>query len=82
MPPIDPRNIEVVDQALVECLRGMTGRETLNQSLEAHALGRSLVESGVRGQHPEWTDEEVRIEILRRMHGDAVAALAVRRRSA
>ena len=82
MRTIDPRNIEVPEPAVIEALRKMTGRETLRQSLEAHELGRRLVESGVRGDHADWSDDEVQIEIIRRMHGDAVAALAVRHRDA
>jgi hypothetical protein len=82
MPRIDPRNIEVLDPVVVSALRKMTGRETLNQALAAHELGRRLVESGVRGQHPDWDDTQVQVEVIRRMHGDAVAALALRGRDA
>jgi hypothetical protein len=82
MRTIDPRNIEVPEPAVIEALRKMSGRETLRQSLEAHELGRRLVEAGVRGDHADWSDHQVQIEIIRRMHGDAVAALAVRNRDA
>lgn len=82
MPAIDPRNIEVLDPAVVSALRGMSATESLRQALEAHELGRSLVESGVRAQHPEMPAAEVQIEVIRRMHGDAVAALAIRGRDA
>ncbi|MEM1304226.1 MAG: hypothetical protein AAGG46_04985 [Planctomycetota bacterium] len=82
MPRIDPRNIEVVDPLVIEPLRKMSGRESLRQALASHDLGRQLVESGVRAQHPDWPDEDVKIEVLRRMHGDAVAALAIRCRDA
>ncbi len=79
---IDPRNIEVADSQVIESLRRMSGRESLEQALESHELGRRLVESGVRGDHPGWSDHEVQVEVIRRMHGDAVAALAARRRDA
>lgn len=82
MPAIDPRNIEVMDDEAAEARRRMSDREALRQALECHELGRRLVESGVRAQHPTWDDQAVQIEVIRRMHGDAVAALAVRCRDA
>jgi hypothetical protein len=82
MPPIDPRNIEVIDQEVANAIRSISAKESLNQALDAHELGRNLVESGVRSQHPDWSDQEVQIEIIRRMHGDAVATAAVRSRNA
>ena len=82
MPPIDPRNIEVVDPQVAAALRQMSGRESLRQSLASHELGRQLVESGIKADHPDWPPQKVRIEIIRRMHGDTVAALAVRHRDA
>lgn len=76
MRPIDPRNIEVPDPEVVAALRQMSGRETLSQALAMHELGRRLVETGVRDDHPDWSDHQMQIEIIRRMHGDAIAALA------
>ena len=82
MPAIDPRNIEVVDAVQAAVLRKMSARDSLRQATESHALGRRLVESGVRAQYPDWADNAVQHEVIRRMHGDAVAALAIRRRDA
>ncbi len=79
MPAIDPRNIEMMDPIMVEVLKRLSPKETLRQALESHELGRRLVESGVRTQYPDWSDKQIQIEILRRMHGDAVANAAASR---
>lgn len=81
MPKIDPRNIEVPDPRVIAALKKMSGRDSLQQTLASHEFGRRLTESGVRDQHPDWSDDQVRVEIIRRMHGDAIAALATRGRS-
>lgn len=82
MPAIDPRNIETPDPEVVAALRRLSGRDTLRQALAAHELGRQLVEAGIRGEHSEWSDQQVQIEIIRRMHGDAIATAAASRRNA
>lgn len=73
--PINPRNIELADPEVIESLKQMTPGESLQQALAAHEFGRQLVEAGVRGDHADWSDRQVQIEIVRRMHGDAIAAL-------
>lgn len=82
MPAIDPRNLEVIDPVQAECLRRSTPKETLRQALAAHELGRRLVERGVRAQYPDWDSPAVQTEVMRRMHGHAIAAAAAGCRNA
>ena len=46
--------------------RRMTGQQRLQIAFELSALSRELVRSGVRNQHPAWTDEQVEGEVVRR----------------
>jgi hypothetical protein len=43
----------------------MTGEQRILQALEASLLVRELSESGVRMNHPLWTEGEIAREVLR-----------------
>jgi hypothetical protein len=48
--------------------RRMTGQQRLQIGFELYELAHELVRGGVRHQHPDWDDERVRQEVLRRFH--------------
>lgn len=78
MPPIDPRNIEVVDSVTAKFLRRQSPSESLRQVSSSHELAAHLVRGGIRGEHPDWSEAQVQAEAEKRMFGDSVAVLATR----
>ncbi|MGI9458227.1 MAG: hypothetical protein ACR2NU_16810 [Aeoliella sp.] len=71
-----PKPDEKIDPRVVDSERNMTPDEKLAQALKLHRWGRRLAEAGVRGQYPEWSDEEVRVEVHRRMLGGTGRTIA------
>lgn len=67
---IDPRRIEVIDDATVAALRDLTPAQRVQKGLEMNAFNRAIIEAGVRRAHPDWSDEQVRDETGRRFAGD------------
>ncbi len=68
---IDPRRIETLDPMVVEILRTKTPAERARQASDLHRFARSAIESQLRFLHPEWTDEQINVEMLRRLTGGA-----------
>lgn len=64
---IDPRRIEVIDDATVEALRRLTPAERWRVANEMVEQCRKMVEAGVRSAYPKWTAEQVREEVARRL---------------
>lgn len=46
-------------------LRRMPPERRFEIGLELNALSRRLLEAGVRARHPEYTDEQVRLAVIR-----------------
>lgn len=67
---IDPRRIEVIDDATVEVLRDLTPAQRVQKGLELNAFNRAIIEAGIRRAHPDWDDERVKDETGRRFAGD------------
>lgn len=67
---IDPRNIEVIDDATAAMLRTRTGGQTLRKSLAMFTFARDMTLQSVRDQYPQWSESEVRAEAQRRLHGE------------
>jgi hypothetical protein len=66
---VDPRNIEVLDDAIAEVLRTKTFAERVKMIAAANRTARILAAAGVRYQHPDWTDDQVHREVIRRVCG-------------
>jgi hypothetical protein len=49
-----------------EIYRQMTPQQRLQVSFELDTLARTLVRAGVRHQHPDWNENQVEQEVLRR----------------
>lgn len=63
----DIRRIEVIDDATAEMFRSMTPGERIRAGLSEYDFARRMAEAGARHQHPAWTDDEIRAEVLRRL---------------
>jgi hypothetical protein len=46
--------------------RAMTGEQRLLMALEMCLFARELAREGIRREHPEWSDADVKRELLRR----------------
>ena len=66
---LSPRNIEVVDEQLVEVLRRKTPAEKVKMVAAANRTARLLAAAGIRYQHPDWNDAQVQAEVIRRVCG-------------
>jgi hypothetical protein len=64
---LDPRQVEVIDDAMVEVLRRLTPAQKLAQAHAMWRYARQRVEAAVRWQHPDWNESALREEISRRM---------------
>jgi hypothetical protein len=53
-------------QKQIEIYRRMTGQQRLQIAFELSDLTREIVRSNVRSYHPDWTDEQIEQEVLRR----------------
>ena len=60
-------HIEVLDEQMVEVLRAKTTVEKVAMIAAAHRTARMLATAGVRHLHPEWSEEKIQAEVLRRM---------------
>jgi len=67
---LNPSQIEVPDDEVVAVLRRMTPQERLAVANRMWISARGAVESIVRTEHPDLSEEQVRQEIVRRvLHG-------------
>jgi hypothetical protein len=67
MPPIG--RIEVIDDDLAEVLRKKTPLERVQMIGAANRTARLLAAAGVRFQHPDWNEEQVQAEVIKRVCG-------------
>jgi len=67
---IDPRNIEVIDDRMVEVLRRKSGAERLQIASAMHASARKMLTHVLASQNPGWGAEQLAREVARRLlHG-------------
>ena len=59
--------VEFMDREMVEILRSKTVTEKIAMVGAAHRTAKKLVACGIRGRHPDWTEEEIQSEVARRM---------------
>jgi hypothetical protein len=69
--PVDPRNIEVVDDALAAVLRQKTPAERIAMASDANETARKMAAAGIRHDHPDWTQRDIEREVARRMLREA-----------
>jgi hypothetical protein len=67
---LDRGQIEVIDDRVAEIIKAKSGRERLNMVWEAWAFFEKRIRLYLKDIHPEWTEEQVRKEIVKRVtHG-------------
>jgi hypothetical protein len=66
---VDPRNLESIDDSLADILRRKTPVEKVEMIAAANRTARLLATAGTRYQHPDWTDEQVQAEVIKRVCG-------------
>ena len=71
MTRFNPR-FEVMDDVMVEVLRSKTPAERLAMAHGMWRYARNLLRSILRGQHPDWTEEEINRETARRLSHGAI----------
>ena len=64
---VDPRNIEVVDDAMAAVLRTKSGGERLRIASGMYAMARKLIIGHLRAAHPDWDDRRIVREAARRL---------------
>lgn len=69
--PLDPRRIEVIDDATAAMYRSQTGAESVRAGLAMFDFDVEVVRSSVRQRHPDWTPSQVEAEAARRLYPDA-----------
>ena len=65
---LDDGQIEVVDDAEAEVLRRMAPAQRVAMVFRLNRRLRIAVEGNIRSSHPDWNDEQVWAEVLRRFH--------------
>ncbi len=62
-----PKTIEIIDEQLAAALRQKSPAEKIEMIAAANRTARLLAAAGVRYQHPDWDDERVRMEVIKRV---------------
>jgi Rv0078B-related antitoxin len=66
----NPATIEVVDHEMADILRAKTVAERLEISWGMWRFARDMLRNILRGEHPDWSQEEIDREVARRLsHG-------------
>jgi hypothetical protein len=66
---LDPGQIEVLDERVAQVLRTKQPWERVAMIGQANRTMRALLEGHVRTWHPDWSDEQVKREVGRRLLG-------------
>jgi hypothetical protein len=64
---LDKGQIEVVDDAVAAILKTKSGPERLSMAWDAWAFFESRITAHLKSMHPEWTEEQLQKEIVRRV---------------
>jgi hypothetical protein len=69
MSTMRPLRIESIDDDLVNALREKTPADRIQMIGAASRTARLLAAAGIRYRHPDWTEEQVNVEVIRRVCG-------------
>jgi len=69
MPTTRLLRIEAIDDELVNALRDKSSAERIQMIGAANRTARLLAAAGIRYQNPDWTEEQVNVEVIRRVCG-------------
>ena len=66
----DLSRIEIISDGMAEVLRQKTGAERLEIASRMFDSARSMLTQHLRSEHPDWSDQRVKLEVARRLsHG-------------
>jgi hypothetical protein len=60
---------EVVDDVMVELTRKKSAAELTRMASKAFAATRDRIKRHLAKLHPDWTDTQLKEELIRRIHG-------------
>ena len=67
---LDPRQVEVLDEAMAEILRQKQPQERLRIGFNLWISAQKMLTSHIRHTHPDWDEKAVQAEVARRLlHG-------------
>jgi len=69
---IDPKRIEVVDDAVAAVLKRKTHQERIKIGFNLWTSARKMLMAHLRSTHPEWSEELLQHEVARRLSHGAV----------
>jgi Rv0078B-related antitoxin len=67
-----PLNVEVMDDAMADVLRAKSSAERLAIANGMWRSARRMIEAILRAERPDWSDDQIRREVARRMSHGAV----------
>ncbi len=67
--PTNQRSVEIVDDSLAAVLRAKSPAEKIQMIGAANRTARILAAAGIRFLHPDWTEDQVHDELVRRVYG-------------
>lgn len=76
---LDPRNIELMDPAMVPVLRRLSSAQKLQTVHDMFHAARSMALAAVREQYPDWSETQVLEEVQLRLSGARTSAIFDRR---
>jgi hypothetical protein len=65
--PLDPRKIELLDDAMVAVLRTKTPAERLAMAFDCNRTARLIIAGHLRTLHPDWTEPQIQAGVAGRM---------------
>lgn len=65
--PLDFSHIEVIDDVQAEIYRQMTPAQRVQIAVDANEMARLMLKAQIERMHPDWSEEQVRREVARRM---------------
>jgi hypothetical protein len=66
------RRIEIIDDKVAELLRAKTEAERFAMIDRSWQFARQMIQAMIIHEHPEWSEDQVRREVARRMSHGAV----------
>jgi uncharacterized protein YdhG (YjbR/CyaY superfamily) len=60
------------EEKRTEIYRSMSPEHKLRISLELYEFARAVVEASIKKYHPDITPEELKMELIKRFHGDII----------
>jgi len=69
---LEPRNIEVMDDDMAAVLRAKTGAQRLRIADGLFTFARDHIAARLRREYPDWSEQQVRREVARRLSHGAV----------